>query len=337
MLRTILIIAAVVVVLGILVGAGVYWYTSQHKEADSQDVTEIPVQGDGLGTIPEATGIEPELGELPGDSGRSLEAPAGESNLFGEQPAETGAGDVGSLEPGNAAGSLTAEATGEITEPDTPATVPPRETRPPENPRVRPVTAPQTEATATPVPEPTSASTPQPVATTAPPATQAPASTPMPAPAPGTYSVRTIQAVPEARLASVRKAMSSLNVTLQEQKTGQYSVQAHKLALGYFRTKAEAVSWASSNLRPKGVNYFVYQVQNMHSIQVGVYAEKSNVDKAQRSLYEKFPGWRLPLRVEPVTLSKAAYTLSISNIHPDLADNIWRKLNQLGIQAEING
>ena len=334
MLRTILIIAAVVVVLGILVGAGLYWYTSQHTDADSQGMTEIPIQGDGVGTIPDATGIEPEIGELPGDSGRSLEAPVGEANLLGEPSVETGpgSGDVGSLESGNAAGSLTAEATGNISEPDAPATVL-RETRPTENTETRPVTAAQPEATAGTEATPTPA--PQPVATTAPPATQAPASTP--APASGSYSVRTIQAVPEARLASVRKAMSSLNVTLQEQKTGQSSIQAHKLALGYFRTKAEAESWANSNLRPKGVKYFVYQVQNMYSIQLGVYAEKSNVDKAQRSLYGKFPGWRLPLRIEPMRLSRAAYTLSISNIHPDVADNIWRKLNQLGIQAEING
>ncbi len=334
MLRTILIIAAVVVVMGILVGAGVYWYTSQPADTDSQNITEIPIQGDSLGTIPEATGIDPELGDLPGDTGRTLEAPIGETDGLGEPSIETGPspGDLGTIEPGTLAGSST---TGDLGQPETVATVPPRETRPPENTGTRPGIAAQPELGI--IAEATSTPAPQPVATTAPPATQAPTPTPKPTPAPGNYSVRTIQAVPEAKLAEVRKAMSALNVTLQEQKTGQYSVQAHKLALGYFRTKSEAESWAKSNLSPKGVSYFVYQVQNMYSIQVGVYAEQQNVDKAQRSLYEKFPGWRLPLRREVVTLNKTAYTLSISNIHPNLADNIWRKLNQLGIQAEING
>lgn len=342
MLRTILMIAAIVVVLGILAGAAVYWYTAQHPaDTDTQDVTDIPIQGDSLGEIPEATGIEPEIGELPGEAGRALEeAPVGETDTLGQPSTETGAisGDLGDIESDDLAGSAT---TSDLGQPEAVATLPPRETRPAENTETRPTAGAQSELTiiaeATPTPPP-AAGTPQPVVTTAPPSTQAPATTtPQPTPAPGRYSVRTLQAVPEDKLTEVRKAMSTLNVTLQEQKTGQYPVQAQKLSLGYFRSKPEAESWAKSNLKPKGVSYFIYPVQNMYSIQMGVYAEQQNVDRAQRSLYEKFPGWRLPLRVEPVTLNKAAYMLSISNIHPNLADAIWRKLNQIGIQAEIHG
>lgn len=334
MLRTILIIAVVVVVLGALAGGGYYWYTSQHVDTSPQDETLIPIEGEGLGTIPEASSIEPESGALPDETGRSLDAPSGETELLGEPSLEPGPSpdDLSGLESGDLAGS---PPTGELSAPETATIPPPRETRPPENTGVRPVVGTQPEVegtTGSPTP------TPQP-APTAPPADTGPVptATPRPAPAPGNYNVRTVQAVPEAKLAEIRKAMSTLGVTLQEQKTGQYSIQAHKLALGYFRTKAEAESWAKTYLSPKSVKYFVYPVQNMYSIQVGVYAESQNLDRAQRSLYEKFPGWRLPLRREMVTLNKTAYTLSISKIHPDLADKIWRKLNQLGIQAEISG
>jgi hypothetical protein len=335
-MRTILIIATVVVVLGALAGVGYYWYTSQHADTPSPDITEVPIQREGLGEIPEATGIEPEIGALPGDSDRSLEAPDGEAALLGEPSLETGPspGDVETVE-GPDAGNLEGTRAGGDISGSVSETQPPRETRPADNTETRPVV----ESAALPeVAETAPTPTPQPAPTSPPPAAQpAATATPKPAPAPGNYSVRTLQAVPEAKLAEVRKAMSALNVTLQEQRTGQYHVQAYKLALGYFRTKAEAESWASSNLKPKGVDYFVYQTQNMFSIQVGVYANPQNVDRAQRSLYEKFPGWRLPLRREAVNLSRNAYILSISKIHPDLADKVWRKLNQLGIQAEING
>lgn len=334
MLRTILIIATVVVVLGALAGGGYYWYTSQHAGTPSQDITEVPIEREGIGTSPEATGIEPELGALPGDLDRTLEAPAGEAELLGEPSLETGPspGDIEGIETGDLAAP---QAGGDLSAPVTTTTQPLRETRPADNTATRPAAETaelpeiaETSPTPTPQPAPTS-----PPSTTEP----APTATPKPAPAPGSYSVRTLQAVPEAKLAEIRRAMSTLNVTLQEQRTGQYHIQAHKLALGYFRTKAEAESWARSNLAPKGVDYFVYQTQNMYSIQIGVYADPQNVDKAQRSLYEKFPGWRLPLRREVVNLSRNAYILSISKIHPDLADQIWRKLNQLGIQAEIIG
>jgi hypothetical protein len=338
MLRTILIIATVVVVLGALAGGGYYWYTSQHAETPSPDITEVPIQQrEGLGEIPEATGIEPELGALPGDSDRAIEAPAGEAELLGEPSLETGPspGDIETVE-GPETGDLEGtQAGGDISAPLTTATQPPRETRPADNTETRPVAE---SAVSAEVAETSPTPTPQPETTSPTPTVQlAPTATPKPTPAPGSYSVRTLQAVPEAKLAEVRQAMSALNVTLQEQRTGQYHIQAYKLALGYFRTKAEAESWASSNLKPKGVDYFVYQTQNMFSIQVGVYANPQNVDRAQRSLYEKFPGWRLPLRREVVNLSRNAYILSISKIHPNLADQIWRKLNQLGIQAEIIG
>lgn len=334
MLRTILVIAAVVVVLGILVGAGVYWYTSQHSDVDTQDITEVPIQDADLGPVSESPGIEPELGEMPADAGRALEAPAGEAEALGSLETTPAPDNLTTLEPDTLADASGA-ANDDLGQPQPEATVPPRETRPPDTTGDRPgsATAPESET----ISEATATPAPQPVATTAPPTDTAPTPTPRPAPAPGHYSVRTLQPVPEAQLAAVRSAMSGLNVTLQEQKTGQYQIQAQKLALGYFRSKSEATNWAQSYLKPKQVEYFVYPVRNMYSIQVGVYSNQQNAERAQRALYGKFPGWRLPLRVERVAIKKAAYTLSISNIHPDLADKIWRKLNQLGIQAEIIG
>jgi hypothetical protein len=363
MLRTILIIATIVVIVGAAAGGGYYWYTSRHKDT-APDETVLPVE-QGLGDIPEATGIEPELGALPeGPEEQLLEAPAGEPGVLGEPSLETELprGDAGSLEPESLAESPNAR---DIEAPETPTTAEgPRETRPAETTGERPAATTETppevepqptvevavvaEPTPTPVPPtpvPETAPTTTAPTTTAP-ATTAPSQTTRPTqpsrpqiaqPAPGAYSVRTLQPISQAKLTEVRKAMDALGVSLEEKKAGQYNIQAHKLALGYFRSKAEAQSWAQTNLRPKGVDFFVYQVQNMYSIQVGVFAEQQNVDKAQRALYEKFPGWRLPIRREPITISKAAYHLSITNIQQNLADSVWRKLTQMGVPAEING
>jgi hypothetical protein len=131
--------------------------------------------------------------------------------------------------------------------------------------------------------------------------------------------------------------MNGLGVKLKEQKTGQQHTQAYRVAVGYFRTKAEAESWAQYNFKPRGVAYYVYPAQNMYSIQVGVYSHPQNVEMAMRQLYQKFPGWRLPIRREVTTITKATYNLSISRISRSLADKIWRELSRLGVQAEISG
>jgi hypothetical protein len=187
------------------------------------------------------------------------------------------------------------------------------------------------ELTPTPVISTLESPTPTPIPTT-------PVVTPTPAPPSGNYSVYTLVPVLETQLPAVRKAMKSLGVQLQEQKTGQpQRIQATKVVVGFFRTKQEATSWARTNFRPKGVKYYVYPAQGMYSIQVGVYTQPPNAERAMRELYRKFPGWRLPVRTEMTTLTKALYQLSIRGIPESLARKVQDTLVRLGIQAELAG
>lgn len=347
-MRTIIIIAAIVIVVGVAVGGiyyGYHWYTTRQAETPQDEaIVSIP---QGLGDIPETTEIEPTLSDEPGLP--PLEAPTGEppaTEGSGLEPGPSleGEGDVGM---GDLAGDLTSSpaAARDIPDLGEPSRTDPRDTRPATTTSsgTRPTTQP---ATTQPVIQPTDVAavttegqpssaveTTTPLTTTTQPS--APAATP--APARGNYSVRTLEPVLESKLATVRKAMKSLGIQLLEQKTSQQNLQAYKLALGYFRTKAEAESWAQYNFQPRGIEYYVYPIQGMYSIQVGVYSQPQNVEVAMRELYRKFPGVRLPIRREITTLSRAAYSLSISRITQPLAEKIWRELNRLGIPAEISG
>jgi hypothetical protein len=346
MIKRILIIALIVIGLGI-VGVGGYLVYHQFiaKEADTsqQAETEIPIQ-QGLGEIPEAPGGEAEFGGLPDaepGSDRALEPGEAEPLPEGEVASEEGVlPGEGELQPGDLAGDVTGPVVpGEVveTEPVLPGE---REPRPAsETTGARPGTTGATEPSefvADVAEEQPTLSPPETTITPVPEATSPP-QTPTPAPAPGTYSVRTLVPVFESQLGDVRKAMNRLGVKLKEQKTGQRHIQAYRLAVGYFRTKAEAESWAQYNFKPKGVAYYVYAAQNMYSIQVGVYSQPQNVEVAMRQLYQKFPGWRLPIRREVATITKATYSLSVTRISHALADKIWRELNRLGVQAEISG
>jgi hypothetical protein len=124
---------------------------------------------------------------------------------------------------------------------------------------------------------------------------------------------------------------------LQEQKAEQQQLQAYRIAVGYFQTKAEAESWAQYNFRPRGISYYVYPAQGMFSIQLGVYAQQQNVDAAMQEFYRKYQGGRLPIRTEMATIAKQAYHLSLDQITKSLAEKVWEKLTRLGIQAEISG
>lgn len=347
----ILIIALIVIGIGLILGGAylVYHYFIAPKEDTSQQAaTDVPVR-EGLGEIPEAPELEPGLGGLPetetGD--RALETPVGAPLVEGE--AAEGTLPEGELAPGELAGDVTGPVVaGDVTEiqPTLPDEREPRpttgttgtrpETAEPsgfvaevgeEQPTLTP---PSDTTTTTPPSDTTTTITPPSDTTTTP-------STPTPGPAPGNYSVRTLAPVFEAQLSAVRTAMNKLGVRLKEQKTGQQHIQAYRLAVGYFRTKAEAESWAQSNFKPKGIDYYVYPVQNMYSIQVGVYSHPQNVEVAMRELYRRFPGWRLPVRREVATITRATYSLSIKRISKSLADKIWRELSRLQIQAEISG
>jgi len=335
MKRIIFIVVGALVVIGAVLG-GYYGWNKLKGSETVQEETEISLVEEGLGEIPDTAegigGPEADLGpnEI-GDQATELTAEDTTDTegipLETEPTLEEGL----DLEPTDISGDLSeAPGTRDITEID--VTPVPRETRPPdEQAGTRPEGQPSETAT---VAEKTVPAT---TKTTSPAAAAAPALTPTPAPAPGNYTVSTIEPVSKSQLATVRKAMMSLGVQLQERKTERQNLSAYRIAVGYFRTKAEAESWAYYNFRPRGIDYYVYPVQRMFSIQVGVYSQQQNVELAMRELYRKYQGGRLPIRTEMTTITKLAYELSIRRITKSLADKIWRELTRLGIQAEISG
>ncbi len=308
--------------------AGVQYWKKQQEAQTSPDETEVALIDEAL-TVPDETeGPEADIGpELPSDetASRAVEAPT-EAGTIPEEPVDLSTDEPEPLIPEEA--------------PDVPvsATEPaPRPTRPVESvpdagPEVSEITVEKGKTTPTPKPKPTEPPAPTPVPTT-------PVVTPTPTPASGNYSVRTLVPVLESRLQAVRSAMQRIGVsTLQEQKTGQQQrIQAYRVAIGYFRTKSDATSWARTYFRPKGIEYFVYPVQGMYSIQVGVYTQQQNVDRKMRELYRKFPGWRLPNRVETTSLTRSTYHLSIGKITEMLARKVQDTLVGMGIQAELAG
>lgn len=300
--------------------AGVQYWKKQQAAQLSEGETEVALTEDVLKIEEPGVDTEP---ELPGTetASRAVEAPT-EAEPTSEEPV---------TEP------LVPEETPESAPPltDVPvATEPPaaRTERP--QPTEITVTTDKEKATPTPKPKPT-VETPTPAPTPVP---ETPVVTPTPTPAAGNYSVRTLVPVLGSQLPTIRKAMQRFGVSLQEQKTGQQQrVQAYRVAIGYFRTKSDATSWARTYFKPKGIEYFVYPVQGMHSIQVGVYTQQQNVDRKMRELYSKFPGWRLPTRVETTSFTRSTYNLSISKITETLARKIQDALVGMGIQAELAG
>ncbi len=261
----------------------------------------------------------------------------------------SGAEDVGEVEV-SVGGDLVAEGSDEDIVPDAaegsraisqPIPETPRETRPAGNQpgKSRPertsggtsdITAIEVEPLdPTPTPAPPTP-TPKPIPTT-------PAATPTPSVPVGNYSVHTTVPVLESALPQIRSAMKNLRIRLREERSGRQRLQAYRVAIGYFRVKSEATSWAKTYLKPKRISSYIYPVQGMYSIQVGVFKNRQNVDRQIRKLYQQFPGWRLPVRTEMTTLDQATFYLSIRRITAALAKRVQSELGRLGIQAELVG
>lgn len=344
-----IVLAAVLIVVLIGVGA-IYLYPKivQNENPAQSGETVMPVQ-QGLGDLPSGTDVGPDLGSpavgdmaLPVGPESSPEAPIGESSDAGEMVPASDADATRALTPSKAAGTATAKrdiapaatptqreqrtTTTTGTRPGVTATSPtgvqPAGTQPTE---ILPIAGPEVITAEVPTPTPVAGSVPEATPTVG------------QAPAPGTYSVRTLEPVLEAKLRDIQKAMNRLGVELQKQKIGQQMVQQYRVAVGYFRSKAEAESWAQYYFKPQKVAYYVYPAQGMYSLQVGVYSQAQNAEAAMRDLDRKFPGWRLPVRREVANTSTAAYQLSIRQISKALADQIWRELNRLDVPAEISG
>ena len=180
------------------------------------------------------------------------------------------------------------------------------------------------EPVATPTPKPATDVTPVPT-------------TPTPSLPQGNYRVYSTIPVLDAQLPQIRAAMSKLGVRLTEQAGAKQPMQAYKVSLGYFVERQQAQEWGRNYLRPKGIEYKIYDVQGMSSIQLGVFTNQANIDRKINQLYQAFPGWRLPIRTEMTTIMKPTYTLSLRGITEQLASKIQMELGRLGIPAEVTG
>jgi hypothetical protein len=341
-----LLLAAVIILVGMFI-----WKKSKTPEAPKKEA-EVQLLGD-LGKspeTPETLSAEPALGEPsaqpPVSTAKEPSAPAEKT------PTETAEGiplgeseqpELGGVEIAPVAPEETPKATGPRAISRAEATPTPRETRPAPAQGTRPTTRPGTEPTQPPSSsgaESVPGTTPTPIPTT-PTATPAPETTPESAPlatpVPGNYTVRTIVPVLESQLAAVRKAMAPLGVQLQEKKTSQQQLTGYRIAVGYFQSKTDAQSWSQYSFRPRGIKYYIYPVQGMYSIQVGVYTQQQTLESALRELDRKFQGWRLPVRTEMTMIAKSAYELSSARITESLARRVQDTLFRLGIQTEVTG
>ncbi len=333
--------AIIAVIILLLIGAGIFavyhfWLSQPGDVTPGKGEESVPIVSDAdepgadlLGDISEpeeSFGVDP----LSEDTGsRALEAPETIADPV-ETPSEASLEEPLDLSLGNAEPEIlggTPEDASPVVDVE-PTPVPAETPRREEQPVAITVERPTSEA----APEPTAA--PKTMAATS-------ISTPVPAQTAGDYgdySVNTLNPVFESKLPAIRTAMKKLGVKLQEQRAGrQQNIQAYRVAIGYFRTKAEATSWAQNYLRSRKIDYFVYPVQRMYSIQVGVYTQQQNVEKKMRELYQKFPGWRLPVRNERTMIAKASYHLSINKITEALGRNIQNTLVRMGVQAQLAG
>lgn len=376
-MKRIIISALALIIIAAAAVSGYLWWTKHKAVTPTETETEIALSDTALGEIPETTepvgAIQPAMST--GETAAPTEVPAGEItgpiDLSTDQtgpevpvletettsrsvaiPAATGS--QRETRPATTSGTERPQVLGETSE-VTIETVPTTEvveTSPMGLVEATPTptsTPDSTKPDATPTPVPDIPPTPTPTSTTpgttptpsAPstpgPTPATPVATSTPGPAPGRFSVTTLMPVLESQLQAVRNAMRRIGVQLQEQRTGQQRLQAYRVALGYFRTKTEATSWAQTNLRPKGFEYFVYPAQGMHSIQLGVFTQQRSVDQKMQELYQKFPGWRLPLRTEMTSISTFQYQLSIQGIAENLARKIQDTLFRMGIQTELTG
>lgn len=324
MIRAAIAVLALLIIVGGVVGGVYYW--NKLKEPEVAPVTEGGPElalGDATLEVTEAeepVDVEPILSD--DEAGQEVVVPIGE-----EVPIDLSEDALPVPEPGRGISEQPVAS-------ETPREPRPEITQPAEVIGLQPIEITPTPVPPAPTPVPTSAPIPTtPVVTPVP----VPVVTPTPAIPVGNYSVYTFSPVSESKLSTVRKAMKPLGVNLKEEKVGQQNIQAYRVAIGYFTTKQQAESWARTSFKPKGVQYYVYPAQGMYSIQVGVFSQRQNVDRKIRDLYQKFPGWRLPIRTEMTTIGRATYNLSIRRIPESLARKVQNELVRLGVQAELSG
>ena len=342
MIRAIIGVVALLLIVGGIVG-GVYYWNKIKGPEEVPTVAEGPevALGDEALDVSDAEipgEIVPEGDEalVPGDDAGEVVIPIGEEapvDLSGEdivpvtgdtEGAARALAPEGSREENPVVEIPDDEGTSDVTaiEPMPEPTVMPEPTEIPETP-----SEPSTEAVE-PVPAPTAT----PIPTT-------PVVTPTPAPTapPGNYQVYTTAPVSGTKVKEIEGAMKPLHVTLRKQEIGSQQRQGYRVALGYYRTKQEADGWARQYLRPRKIQYYVYPVQGMYSIQLGVYTQRANVDRKIRELYQQFQGWRLPLRTEMTMLDTKAYKLSVRGITESLAKQVQNVLYRLQVPAELAG
>ena len=351
MIRRILIgvIALLIIAGGVFAGV-YYWKKSQGGEttASAPGETQVALVEETTPEVPETTGLDEELApETPGAEGEIAPETTQANPPLGEEIAPDGEDTAPQPEvdlpvEGDASADVPS-----VRGLDVPAGASRTEERPVAD--SEPVAAVGVDAVAVDVvaapveegssgvtsvvpvehtPTPAPIKTPTPIPTT-------PVVTPMPPQPTGNYAVSSMSPIAKAQLAEIRRAMQPLGVTLREQKIGEQPVPAYRVAVGYFRAKEEATSWAITYLRPKGFKYYVYPVQGMYSIQVGVYSQQQNAEMVMRDLYQSFPGWRLPVRLEPMSLAQSFYQVSLRGIPENLGRQIQDRLLRMGIQAEL--
>lgn len=332
MIRAAIAVLALLIIVGGVVGGVYYW--NKLKEPEVAPITEGGPElalGDATLEVTEAEeplDVEPIVSD--DEAGQEVVVPIGE-----EVPIDLSEDALPVPDSGRAISEQPVAS-------ETPSAPQPEITQPAEAPAegtsgvtgLQPI-----EITPTPVPP---APTPVPISTPIPTTpvvspTPVPVATPAPAIPAGNYSVYTFSPVSESTLSTVRKAMKPLGVNLKEEKVGQQNIQAYRVAIGYFTTKQQAESWARTNFKPRSVQYYVFPAQGMYSIQVGVFSQRQNVDRKIRDLYQKFPGWRLPIRTEMTTIGRATYHLSIRRIPESLARKVQNELVRVGVQAELAG
>jgi hypothetical protein len=339
MIRAIIGVVALLLIVGGIVG-GVYYWNKINGPEEVPVVAEGPdvALGDEALDVSDAEipgEIVPGADEIPATEGETDEVviPIGEE----EAPVDLAGEDIF---PGAEGGDATARGLTREENPVVPDT--------PVDDGESAVTAIEPVAntpvpTATPIPEATSAPEPASVepapAPTATPIPTTPVNTPVPAPtvATGNYRVYTTAPVPASKLHAIESAMKPLHVTLQKQPIATQQRQAYRVSLGYYRTKQEAKAWASQYLAPRKIDNYVYAVQGMYSIQLGVFTERASIDRVYRSLYQHFPGWRLPLRTEITMLDTKAYQLSVRGITENLAKQVQNAMLRLQVPAELAG
>lgn len=343
MIRAIIGVVALLLIVGGIVGSVYYW---DQMKGGSEEVTTV-AEGPEVALGDEALDVsEAEIpgdivpGEddalLPGDDIDEVVIPIGE-----EAPVDLSGEDLTLPVPEDTEGTgraLVVE--GEREENpvvEAPVTEETSETTTIVEPVAETTTAPEVETTSPPEVESISVE-PVPAPTSTPiPTTPVKKSTPAPTVAAGNYQVYTTGPVLEAQVKEIERAMKPLHVTLQKRQVGTQQRQAYRVALGYYRTKEEAKGWARQYLSPRKIQYYIYPVQGMYSIQLGVFAERANVDRKLRELYQQFQGWRLPLRTEITMLNTKSYQLSVRGITENMAKKVQNALYRMRVPAELAG